>query len=362
MLKTVTATIPGKFPVHERSNSAPGASWGQNFFESTVLKPVQEPIILQPKTFGKTQEPAEQKPEPKSEPNEKKPETAEKRLEPSALEDDDNSRSKCTKRASSSVLPEDLAVLIATSDEKPPEVPDPSSITQDVKSPGTPPAVPPKSPRMIVRNPVSKNNPKPCLNTSIPGNTTKNMQPSAPITAPAESNRQDPFNLVFKGQKSDSRRDPHSAIDGRGSPSPWICSSVHRSNSKTKSPDRRLNRHNSTRAFAPAISSETRWMNPNDHKRNHSETSVPIMERSRPKMKGGSNVAKKRMSKQHASAEDIREQGLPNGFPVSDARFLIPRSEMDRLQSQARGQAKRYEILKHSDMKTISLVSFLVVW
>lgn len=79
-------------------------------------------------------------------------------------------------------------------------------------------------------------------------------------------------------------------------------------------------------------------------------------------MKGGSNVAKKRMSKQHASAEDIREQGLPNGFPVSDARFLIPRSEMDRLQSQARGQAKRYEILKHSDMKTISLVSFLGVW
>lgn len=74
-------------------------------------------------------------------------------------------------------------------------------------------------------------------------------------------------------------------------------------------------------------------------------------------MKENGNVFTKQMSKQHASAEDISDHGFPVGFPVSDARFLIPRSELDRLQSQARGQAKRYEVLKHTDMKTLSLVS-----
>lgn len=321
---------------------------------------MQEPAILQPETFEKKADPTEQKPESKPEPVEKKPEPAEKKLKPSAIEDDDNIRSKSMKRASSTALPEELAALISTSDEKPPEVPDLPPVAQNVKSPSTPPAVPPKSPRMIARKPVAKNIPKPNLNTAVPENTTTNMQPCAPITAPAESNRQDPFNLVFKGQMPDSRRDPYSAVDGRGSPGPWISSNIHKTNNKTNSPDRRLKRNNSAKGFTSATPPQTRIMYPNDHKRNHSETSVPIMERSRPKMKEHGNVSKKRMSKQHASAEDISDHGgLPLGFPVSNARFLIPRSEIDKLKSQARGQAKRYEVLKHTDMKTLSLVSLL---
>lgn len=267
------------------------------------------------------------------------------------------------KRASSTALPAGLAALISSSDEKPPEVPDLPPVAQEVKSPSTPPAVPPKSPRMIPRKPITKDDSKPSLNTKVPENTARNMQACAPITAPAESNRQDPFNLVFKGQKPDARRDLQSAVDGRGSPSPWIVSNINKSNNKsnqTNSPDRRLNRNNTTRAFRAATPPETRRMYPNDHKRNHSETSVPIMERSRGRTNNGDNVAKKRMSKQHASAEDISDQGFPSGFPAADARFLIPRSEIDRLRAQARGQAKKYEVLKYTDMKTLSLVSSLL--
>lgn len=91
----------------------------------------------------------------------------------------------------------------------------------------------------------------------------------------------------------------------------------------------------------------------NEYIRELSQT--PIMERGRPPTSNG--FVERKASKRRRPSED---QGLSSNLPLGVAppeafRVLSP-TEVERLQEQARGQAKKFEVLKYSDVKALSQV------
>ncbi|EED22413.1 conserved hypothetical protein [Talaromyces stipitatus ATCC 10500] len=102
-------TIPGRLPVHGRSNSAPGSAANQTPFERSIQEPISEPLILSSQTNHDSRRVPAKSEEPENRP-----------------------------RSQSA----DESVTSPASKNQPPTVPE-----EDDK----PPAVPPKSPRLIYR-------------------------------------------------------------------------------------------------------------------------------------------------------------------------------------------------------------------
>lgn len=61
--------------------------------------------------------------------------------------------------------------------------------------------------------------------------------------------------------------------------------------------------------------------------------------------------------KQPTAGEQTNFTPLPSGFNLADAKEQLSLPEADRLQRQARNQAQRFKILKHSDVRQLSLVN-----
>lgn len=98
------------------------------------------------------------------------------------------------------------------------------------------------------------------------------------------------------------------------------------------------------------------------HRRNVSDSSSltgSIMDRGRPKKKGEIGL-KRTGSKRDKSAERRAFEHLPKGWKASDAVQMLEASETAALNRQAIQQAERFEILRKTDVDSLSRVCFLI--
>lgn len=91
------------------------------------------------------------------------------------------------------------------------------------------------------------------------------------------------------------------------------------------------------------------------HRRNVSDTGS-IMDRGRPKKKGETGL-KRTASKRDQSAERRAFEHLPKGWRAADAVKMLDASEAASLNRQAVQQAERFEILRKTDVDSLSRVS-----
>ncbi|KAL2008661.1 hypothetical protein VTN00DRAFT_6855 [Thermoascus crustaceus] len=286
-------TIPGRYPVHERSNSAPGSSWGRSPFEDIILEPVSEPVILSP-------EGNDRKPRPSPSGDNETGGQDQKSLETSTKE-------------SSAADPE----------------------------PEKPPAVPPKSPRTVLRKPSTAQPPKSRFNAPLATDISLNNQAST-TSSPGES--ASPSHITSQWPGAHSRPRAATALDGRRSPHMW--------NLLSRSESCRHKRSESASA-GTGVTGGTQEQNRavrREHKRDFSETS--IMDRGRPPKKDRSLATK--MSKRRPSEENMPFLTLPSGLTPQDASSVLSPEDIERLQEQARCQAEKFEVLKYSEVKKLS--------
>lgn len=287
MLISPIATIPGRYPIHERSNSAPGSSWGRSPFEDIILEPVSEPVILPPEGDNETGG------------------------------QDQRSLETSTKESNAA---------------------DPE--------PEKPPAVPPKSPRTVLRKPSTTQPPKSRFNAPLATDVSLNNQAST-TSSPGES--ASPSHITSQWQGAHSRPRAATALDGRRSPHMW--------NLLSGSESCRHKRSESASAgtsFTGGTQEQNRAVR-HEHKRDFSETS--IMDRGKPPKKDRS--LERKMSKRRPPEENMPFLTLPSGLTPQDASSVLAPEDIERLQEQARCQAEKFEVLKYSDVKKLSQVCIL---
>lgn len=233
---------------------------------------------------------------------------------------------KSLKRASSVLLPDEMSVLplpMSTFNR------DADSTMPSEESPDAPPAVPPKSPRTLLRIlPLA-----PVLNTkenqSFP--QTQTLTPTS-ATEPSVS----PSSLTASS---------HSPVSQDTSPKPLFSS---------KSPHHKQGDSLPVNTKPKDISIQASYENMSVQlKRQASEASMLHRGRSTRQVEGlpTRNLTVTRRTKDHG-----RFSALPPGVSANDAASLMPRAEVEQLQLQAIGQAERFEVLKYDDVKKLSQV------
>lgn len=302
MLTSVIATIPGRFPIHERSNSAPGSSWSRSPFEDVILEPVSEPVILSP-------------------------EGDDSALRPFPLSDDE------TEGQNQRNL------------DAPNKEPNATNSEDD-----KPPAVPPKSPRTLRRTASTAQPPKSRFNTPPATDVSLNNQAST-ANSRLESASSNPITSRWQG--SYSRPRAATAMDGRRSPHMW--------NLLNRSESRRHKRSESASA-GPNVAGATHEQDRaarQECKRDPSGTS--ILDRGRQPTKDRSlerkpNNLERKMSKRRPSQENIPFITLPSGLPPREASSALSPEEIEKLHEQASSQAEKFEVLKYKEVKALSQV------
>lgn len=120
-----------------------------------------------------------------------------------------------------------------------------------------------------------------------------------------------------------------------------------------------LSTERSARDLTPVSAVEPRSASSVGHRRNVSDTaslSGSIMDRGRPKKKT-ENGLKRSCSKKSKSAERRAFERLPKGWKAADAINMLDSTETTALHKQALQQAERFEILRKSDVDSLSRVS-----
>ncbi|PGH03890.1 hypothetical protein AJ79_07248 [Helicocarpus griseus UAMH5409] len=310
-------TIPGKFLVHERSNSAPGASWGRTTFEVSALDPVGEPLSSSKESFGKV-------------------------LAPSLMEDDGH---KSVKRASSLLLPDTIAAYPFTAGvTKTPNDPEP------MKEPGlkkpkqeTRPAVPPKSPRLALRIPPTH----PIANSV---NSSSNSSATT-LAVPANNtpvNNTSTESFIFPLQTNNPESQP-APPDTEAHFIPWISSKGRSSPSHSR---------NRSAGVCPTYQSTIKSTQNSQRRASMQLNKTPdipqdsIINRGRPPRKRTQTESPQK----HRVNESLDDPFLilPAGIPAHTAPNLLSQSEIERLKAQAWEQAKRFEVLKYSEVRSLS--------
>ncbi|KAJ9242105.1 hypothetical protein DTO169E5_3326 [Paecilomyces variotii] len=292
-------TVPGRFPAHERSNSAP--SWGRTPFEESILEPIAEPVVLTSEQDG------------------------------------------------SSVRDHVRQAEVQESVQKgPPGSKDSNPEKQDTRS-DIPPAVPPKSPR-IVRTPPLTQAPTSKFSPPSPkGQTASQVHrpPSSRGATPVNSSSvpSSPRHITDQVQRSQSRRRAGSAVESQRSP-------IGRKPSRSIDTVYRHKREESG-GLPGLMGTITELSNVarNEYIRELSQT--PIMERGRPPTSNGF-VERKASKRRRPSEDQGSSSNLPLGVAPPEAFRVLSPTEVERLQEQARGQAKKFEVLKYSDVKALS--------
>ncbi|KAK2810587.1 hypothetical protein FQN50_002844 [Emmonsiellopsis sp. PD_5] len=310
------ATIPGKFPVHERSNSAPGASWARSTVESPTLAPVGEPANSSHESFGRM-------------------------LAPSLMEDDGH---KSIKRASSLLLPDAITAYPFTADAKEFSEDDvavkrTSSRKQKQEER---PAVPPKSPRLTLRIPPT-HTPMPNHPSSSSNSSTTTLA-FGPLSTPAHNDSTDSF--IFPLQNNNEEQHP-APLNPTAPSTPWTFPAKARaspSHSRNQSAGV-IPTHTPThsRERKSSMSLNIQWDNRQES----------IMNRGRPPKK---NVPAESWHKLQGTKETLEDPflTLPAGIPAHSASQSLPQNEIDRLRSQAVEQAERFEVLKYVEVRSLS--------
>ncbi|KIN06348.1 hypothetical protein OIDMADRAFT_99080, partial [Oidiodendron maius Zn] len=287
-------TVPGRPPLHERSNSAPGNSWRQNVFGESMLSGVSGPAF---------DELAEL--------------TAENMA--SVQGQASNSRSATPKPLEMPVQrqplsPKSLAPLIIPHSS----APLPRLAEQDSKGDETPgPVVPPKSARMLEFSPSVK---------------SSGSKPSpAPATAPNAV-----ATSIFSAKAQ--AKQPNSAPSGRSSPQPWSATLNFSpySQGRSQTPD-------NGNVFS--------------HRRGASEGTYSVMDRGRPKRRLDASPSNRMHSasvSESTSEERKAFEALPQSSIPAVASASMSAEEIADLRMQAIGQATRFGVLSPKDVDKLS--------
>ena len=307
--ESTIATIPGRFPIHERSNSAPGSSSYPSPPQSSPPTPVED-------TCTSRQEQG-------------------KRIS--------------TKRASSAVLPDHIAGLIFAAVEEEAEDDEllrrpPNQIRKD-----EPPAVPPKSPRLAIRLPATKFVAPGCGNS--PAYTPDCT--STPASAPVQTTSPEFFRFPSKPFSPGCQVKGPASIDGGAPSEPF--------SSKNEKGQPNLPKiRNFSHGQLPITPKECNG-NQSGYKCDVSE-GLSLNRGRTPKLTISTGCQNGRPQSREESPETPYAT-LPSGLPANAARKLLPHTEVDKLYGQARQQVQRFEVLKYHEVKMLSRVSCaLHVW
>ncbi|PGH05200.1 hypothetical protein GX51_03099 [Blastomyces parvus] len=317
-------TIPAKFPAHERSSSAPGASWSRPTFEDPALDAVREPLSSSRESFGKV-------------------------LGPSPMEDDGR---KSIKRASSLLLPEALEPYPFATDAVGPSkgnLPinhtEPNQSEKD-RSPEVPPEVPPKSPRLGLRTVTTQ----PMVN--YPGNSSSSSATTlaAPTNSP-EAGKFSTQSFIFPLQAKNVETEPGSFDPGFPA-APWISPSPLKGKGTSEhSRNRSVGVCQTYRsAITPPPVLHRKGSMSLDNKPSFPADSIAAKTPLRNK---SPNESPRAVEPNHEPL-DCSSLILPAGIPAHTAPKLLPLDEIERLKDQAWEQAKRFEVLTFSEVRSLS--------
>lgn len=204
-----------------------------------------------------------------------------------------------------------------------------------------PPAVPPKSPRMMGRSP----------SVSQRGMASKYTSPArrAPLSIDKNStvrnasiDTESPSATHVATQLRNPLTRPRAATATDFRPSEGPSSRVHQRSESASA------------ATGSASETSERFPARSTHKTELPETS--IMDRGRPTKRR--SHSKDRTIKELPSAEYVASKPLPSGVIPSEAASHFSIADLEKLQDQARGQAQKFEVLKYRDVKALSQVRF----
>ncbi|KAL1984972.1 hypothetical protein VTN96DRAFT_8528 [Rasamsonia emersonii] len=200
-----------------------------------------------------------------------------------------------------------------------------------------PPAVPPKSPRMMGRSPSVSQRGVASKYTSPARKAPSSIDKNSTVrNASTDTGSPNTTHVATQLRNPLTRPRAATAMDFRPS----------------EGPSSRVHQRSESASAAAGSASETseRFLARNTHKKELSETS--IMDRGRPTKRR--NPSKDRTIKELPSAEYIAAKPLPSGVIPSEAASVFSIADLERLQDQARGQAEKFEVLKYRDVKALS--------
>ncbi|ELR04034.1 hypothetical protein GMDG_06545 [Pseudogymnoascus destructans 20631-21] len=301
-------TIPGRFPVHERSISAPGEpSWRQNVFGESMFAAIEGPVvdikqrrvsrILQRRNYAS--------------PSSKMHSRHANRLAPLIIPtnmNDSPGRDTFPKR-----------VLNRLSEQ--------SSLSD------TPPEVPPKSARML-----SEASPQSGLASSLPSlpSVVPTVTPFSPFTPLSDFSASTASLVPLKLAPGTSTSSPQA--QGRASPAP-------KGSFSTRKPSPTPRNHTRGLSESSSFAVVTRP----GHRRTESEAS--IMDRGRPKKRADGSSIKSATTKAQEQRAFIT---LPTGVKASDAPSKFSPQDIEALRQQAQGQAAQFEVLASKHVGDLS--------
>ncbi|ESZ91501.1 hypothetical protein SBOR_8111 [Sclerotinia borealis F-4128] len=339
-------TIPGRFPLHERSFSAPGGKWRQHTYGESLVACIEGPTI---------------------------DESVEIDYEIYESNDLKRQRSSSNGRLRSPqqpLSPKSLApLLIPSRDAATPQRTRTHSSPSTLRSP-TPPRVPPKSTRMMEQSSYHRYSPfTPSSSASL--STAPNSATTAAITpgSPREG-RSSPKPWIMTGRSSP--KPWMHLLSGRSSPKPTKdTSTIMQANVNSSVttlplpiPRRQASGHSRNRSETVA-SQQPRsggLTHTVSHRRGESESCPSIMDRGRPKKHAdgspikGSPIRSTHQKRTQAptSEEQLAFEHLPQGVKAAQASSKLSPSEMERIRCQAIGQVCRFEVLNSKDVDALS--------
>jgi hypothetical protein len=196
----------------------------------------------------------------------------------------------------------------------------------------TPPAVPPKSPRMTVRTPLSSQQPL-FSKFSIP---TPQLSPKIADKQINPSTNPELIRITNQWQRPDLRPRAATDLDIRAPSS----LSVHN--------------HQRSESASGGWRHVASQMQGNIQQKEE-PLGLMMMDRGRPVRRGIRDAGK--WDKQTPSGERRGNPTLPTGMNHDEAKSLLSPAETERLQYKARVQAQKFSVLSHGDVKSLSLVS-----
>ncbi|EEP81582.1 predicted protein [Uncinocarpus reesii 1704] len=277
-------TIPGQYPIHERSNSAPGACAGNSTARTPVLGPVGESCTKAAEQCGDNS---------------------------SSPRRTDNKSKACTVQQNETHQPSNSSNLRQATFDEPPEVP-------------------PKSPRLALRIPniLGFSSSGEASSASTIGATLSSQSSKSLEESPWRSSP----NLLGQTLPCRTSATPTNLTNGSTAPT----SSIRRGPSC----------HKRTRTEEPNQSAPFEYGsdNPNNHRRGLSHDSV-LQWGSHPPKKNAAVEVRVDDTEMAKKLPGVPTPNFPLGIPVHKASRVLPRAEIETLQRQAHNQAQKFEVL-----------------
>ncbi|KFY39918.1 hypothetical protein V494_03752 [Pseudogymnoascus sp. VKM F-4513 (FW-928)] len=299
-------TIPGRFPVHERSISAPGEpSWRQNVFGESMFSGIEGPVVdIEQRRMSRIQLQRRNSASPSS---------------------------KMHSRLASRLAPLIIPTNMNGSPERdtfPRRVL--NRLSEQSSNSDTPPEVPPKSARML-----PDASPQSGLASSLPSAipTVTPFTPFTPLSAFSASTASLVPPKLVPGTNTSSPK-----AQGRESPAPKGPLSARKPSPNPRSHTRGLSESSSF-----AVVSRP------GHRRTESEAS--IMDRGRPKKRADGSSIKSATTKANEQRAFVT---LPTGVKASDVPSKFSPQEIESVRQQAQGQAAQFEVLSSRDVGDLS--------